>query len=474
MSASYVVIARRYRPQTFAQVVGQESIVRTIQRAISSNTTSHAYIFSGQRGTGKTTLARLCAKALNCEHLSEDGEPCNTCTSCLEISESRSIDVQEIDGASNRGIDHIRSLTQSTCYVPATSRFKIYIIDEVHMLTKEAFNALLKTLEEPPPLVKFLLATTEMHKIPPTIQSRCQRFQLKRLPCEDIVSKLQRIVQDMGISADPEALVRLATYADGGLRDAESLLDQLIAFSDGHISCDILAEVLGLMPKTFFTDLNQAIQTSDLQAAYTLSDAIFYQGKDVGHCIDDICNHVRTLLLFKLGSPLSSISATATEDEIFRKTSSLLSKEQFIELFNILAEAQRDIKTASSQRFLLEMLLINIVTISRKIPLPLIAQRLSDLEMSLAAPPSEPCIQVEKKVVEKLPKKPDLKKDSLAPHPPLIKAQNENIVAQTASTQIRNTPLAALPIEQEQARLENLVHFAATELNATIHNTNTQ
>jgi DNA polymerase III subunit gamma/tau len=472
MSAQYIVIARRYRPQTFAQIIGQEAIVRTVQRAIVSNTTSHAYIFSGQRGTGKTTFARLCAKALNCEHLSSDGEPCNACTSCREISESRSVDVQEIDGASNRGIDHIRSLTQSTCYVPATSRFKIYIIDEVHMLTKEAFNALLKTLEEPPPLVKFLLATTEMHKIPATIQSRCQRFQLKRLTCEHIVNKLQRIVQDMSISADPEALVRLATYADGGLRDAESLLDQLISFSDGHISCDMLTEVLGLMPKTFFIDLNKAIQTSDLQAAYTLSDAIFYQGKDVGHCMDDICAHARNLLLFKLGSSQSLISTTATEDAIFRTTASLLSKEQFIELFNILAEAQRDIKTASSQRFLLEMLLINIVTISRKVPLPFIAKKLSELEKTLgtSSPIPEPCVQIEKKVSKKL----ENTKEPLVPPKTAIMPSEENIVAQKTSTQIRNAPLADLPIEQEQARLENLVHFAATELNATMHNTNAQ
>lgn len=463
MSIPYVVIARRYRPQTFAQVVGQEAIVRTIKRAIASSTTSHAYIFAGQRGTGKTTLARLCAKALNCANPSSEGEPCNTCTSCIEITENRSIDVQEIDGASNRGIDHIRTLTHSTCYVPATSRYKIYIIDEVHMLTKEAFNALLKTLEEPPPLVKFLFATTEMHKIPSTIQSRCQRFELKRLPNEAIVGKLQHVVQDLGFTADLDALVRLSAYAEGGLRDAESLLDQLIAFSDGHVSCSILEEVLGLMPKTFFTDLNVAIQSADIGTAYRLSDAIFYQGKDIGHCIDDICNHVRNLLLFKLKCPQSNISENTQEDEPFRKTASLLTQEQFVELFNTLSKAQTDLKTASSQRFLLEMLLINIVTVSRKIPLPLIARKLVDLEKQLHSIPDNPVPPPKAAPIARAQKKP-------LPTPIIEISSNE---PPTSLLPILDSPpIPDFPIEQETARLENLIHFAATELTATIHREN--
>jgi DNA polymerase III subunit gamma/tau len=452
MSAPYVVIARRYRPKTFSEVVGQPSIVRTLKRAITSNTTSHAYIFAGQRGTGKTTLARLYAKALNCEKLSSEGEPCNQCNSCLEITDSRSIDVQEIDGASNRGIDHIRSLTQSTCYIPAHAPFKIYIIDEVHMLTKEAFNALLKTLEEPPPKVKFLFATTEIHKIPATIQSRCQRFLLKRLPIESIIEKLNKVLKDLNFSADPEALLRLATYADGGLRDAESLLDQLLSFSDGHISCEGLEEVLGLTPQSFFVQLNKAIQTVDLQAAYALADGLFYQGKDISHCIEDISNHIRDLLLFKLGVDSSSPLLNSLDADIFKKTASFLSKEQYIELLRLLSEAQKESKTSPSQRFLLEMLLIDTVTISRKIPLPQLVSKLEHLEQRLQKAPQISLPQVEKEQ-KNVPQKEE--ETQTAPQEPFIVIERES-------------PLKNLSPEQEQVRFENLIHFAATELNANI------
>src|SRR3984957_4201366 len=229
----YQVLARKYRPQSFQEVLGQEAIITTLKNAIKNNRLAHAYLFCGSRGTGKTTLARIFAKALNCQRPTEDLEPCNVCESCKEITSGSSLDVLEIDGASHRGIDDVRQINDTVGYSCASGKYKIYIIDEVHMLTKEAFNALLKTLEEPPPKVKFFFATTEPHKIPATILSRCQRFNLRRISPSLIVQKLQRIAQDVKAEIDPEALHLIANMADGALRDAESLLDQVLSFTEG-------------------------------------------------------------------------------------------------------------------------------------------------------------------------------------------------------------------------------------------------
>src|SRR5262249_42117040 len=245
----YQVLARRYRPKTFREVLGQDAIVATLRNAIKNNRIAHAYLFCGSRGTGKTTLARLFAKALNCQSLSSDLEPCNSCSSCREISSSSSMDVLEIDGASNRGIDDIRQINETVGYTAASGKYKIYIIDEVHMLTKEAFNALLKTLEEPPLKVKFFFATTEPHKVLPTILSRCQRFNLKSIPTDKIVEKLAFIAKELNISIEKDALNVIAKRAEGGLRDAESLFDQILAFHEGAITTTSVLTVLGMMPE---------------------------------------------------------------------------------------------------------------------------------------------------------------------------------------------------------------------------------
>ena len=471
MDDSYLVIARRYRPQTFADMIGQDPIVRTLVNALQSGRISHAYLFSGSRGTGKTSAARLYAKALNCTARLPSGEPCNSCSSCTEITESRSLDVLEIDGASHRGIDHIRSLTESASYAPSGGRYKIYIIDEVHMLTKEAFNALLKILEEPPQSVIFFLATTEPHKIPPTIVSRCQRFNFRRLSKEAIVSKLQRIVREMNVRADDEALLRIAGYADGGFRDAESLLDQVITFADGHIREAMVEEVLGIAPTEWLQELDAAIATANHATAYAISDRVFFEGKDIGHFIDDLCGHYRTQLLLQLNGSAPDKDA--------------LSKEQLLDLLNILAEAQRSLKTASSQRFLLEWLLLNIVRIQRRVSLPVIAKKLLELlprsQGAIAAPVDTPSVQA-RAGKEDSPQPPPQKKPLPPPAPepqvPNAVAELQAALPATSSRLSRRAPspsapkttppLPALPEEQEAARRENLIQFTAVELGATI------
>lgn len=504
MDDSYLVIARRYRPQKFSDVIGQEAVVRTLKNALLSGRISHAYLFAGSRGTGKTSIARLYAKALNCTSLLPSGEPCNSCLSCIEITEGRSLDVQEIDGASHRGIDHIRALTESASYAPACGRYKIYLIDEVHMLTKEAFNALLKTLEEPPPSVKFFFATTEPHKIPTTIISRCQRFNLHRLSQEAIVAKLQRIADDMNIRAEAAALRHIAGYADGGLRDAESLLDQVITFSEGHIREEIVEEVFGIAPIEWLLELDRAILTADIRVAYTISDRVFHEGKDIGHFIDDITDHYRTLLLMNLRIPQPREAFDESLMQQLRSAADKFSQETLLELLNLLAEAQRTLKTAASQRFLLEWLLLNIVRIQRKVPLPLIVRKLFELQPQIvdsfrestgqdAVAPAVPCSPPP--VVQPTPPAPVAhssaptatkrasRKTAEAAQPRSMarqKSQNDGTAVPPPTAELPTTPVpapsteqqttavAGLTTEQENARQENMIRFAAVELGATI------
>lgn len=490
-ASPYLVIARRYRPQRFNEVIGQDPTVTTLKHALQSKRIAHAYLFAGSRGTGKTSLARLFAKALNCPNLSSSFEPCNACPSCLEITEGRSLDVQEIDGASHRGIDHIRSLTEATLYAPAKGAYKVFIIDEVHMLTKEAFNALLKTLEEPPQFIKFFLATTEAHKIPQTILSRCQRFNLRRLSEEAICCKLEAIVQDMGMPADAVALRRLSTYADGGLRDAESLLEQLIAFSDGRITLEAVEEVLGIAPLHWFQKLDQAIEVADIVTAYSIADSVFFEGKDICHFIDDLCRHYRAQLH-------GALKASQGNGNAF-----ISPQEYLLEILGALAEAQKTIRSASSQRFLLEWLLTTIVRVRRKIPLPAIVKKLFELQQRLGAPlpqgqsrpqeaeavrPTTPLLQDTKPVQRKelqATSPPPKEITEILPQPgprsakEVAPAIDEQPKAATAPPQPSKRPLEARPPaaglpegsltqEQQKALHENLIQFAAVELGATI------
>ncbi|MBM3208292.1 MAG: DNA polymerase III subunit gamma/tau, partial [Chlamydiae bacterium] len=299
----YQVIARKYRPQTFADVMGQEAIVTTLKNTLRFNRIAHAYLFCGCRGTGKTTLARVFSKALNCRNLTNDYEPCNNCQSCLEVSQGRSLDVIEIDGASHRGIDDIRQINETIGYAPSSGKYKIYIIDEVHMLTKEAFNALLKTLEEPPPNVKFFFATTEPHKVLQTIMSRCQRFDLSRITLSLIQEKLEKIGKDLNLEYEPEALQLIARLSDGSLRDAESLFDQVICYNEGKLTTEKITTSLGLVSASTFFDLDQAVEEQDLSYAFILAEKIFSSGKDLSYFLDSLMEHFRTILSLQLGQP---------------------------------------------------------------------------------------------------------------------------------------------------------------------------
>ena len=355
---SYQVIARKYRPQRFSDVVGQDHVSQTLANAISSDRIAHAYLFCGPRGTGKTTLARIFAKCLNCT----DGPSVDYPDDDLkanEIAEGRSIDVLEIDGASNRGIDEIRELRDTVMYSPASSKYKIYIIDEVHMLTKEAFNALLKTLEEPPDHVKFMFATTEPEKVLPTIMSRCQRYDLRRIPVNLIADHLKFICGNESVNAEENALYAIARGAEGCMRDAESALDQLISFCGEKITESDVLSMFGLTAQEQLFALADAILAVDSTRVLTELNALAGQGKDLGRLLSDLLGHMRNRLVFSVSKgDLGILEISESEANALKNGEKLASEKDLARVLDILTDCESKLRIATSKKILLEVSLL--------------------------------------------------------------------------------------------------------------------
>jgi len=355
---SYLVFARKYRPLNFDDVVGQEHVTTTLKNAIKTSRLAHAYLFAGPRGIGKTSCARILAKSLDCQN-GPTVSPCNKCDSCLEINESRSMDVIEIDGASNRGIDEIRALRENVKFSPTRGRFKIYIIDEVHMLTPEAFNALLKTLEEPPEHVKFIFATTAPHKILPTILSRCQRFDFRHIPVLKIIAKLEEIAKAEKLSVDKEVLFLIAKAASGSLRDAESILDQLSSFSKERIDVDTIYSLLGMVEEDFIFELTQVLAQKNGIAAMKLVDKLINEGKDINQFIDSFIEHFRNLMVARIGGKLLEGLLDLPDElkEEILKQSQSFSLKQILNTIELLVSAKEMGRVLDSLRIPLEMVI---------------------------------------------------------------------------------------------------------------------
>jgi DNA polymerase-3 subunit gamma/tau len=384
-----LVIYRKYRPQTFAQVIGQDHLVKTVTYAISQGKPAHAYLFSGTRGVGKTTVARLIAKALNCETriknfesrikkkpqlptsnfqlLSSNYEPCNKCASCISIDLSRSVDLLELDAASHRGIDEAKSLIESVKYSPVNSKYKVFIIDEVHMLTKEAFNSLLKTIEEPPPYAVFILATTESQKVPQTIISRCQYFELKRLSVEDIKTKLKMIIKEEGITMDKRSLDFIARGGRGSFRDMESLLEQIISQSKKDIAWQDLEDILGIVSPEAVRNFLEMVFDKDTKKAINFIGEIFSRGKDLEQLNTQIIDYLRLTILGKIDKTLiEAHNLDKIEEEEIVELCKKIQEAKALRLIELYAKAYREVNQYPSSEMSTEIATIEAVEILKQ------------------------------------------------------------------------------------------------------------
>ena len=384
---SYQVIARKYRPQRFADVVGQEHVTQTLANAITQKRIAHAYLFCGPRGTGKTTIARIFAKCLNCtggpKIEFDDSDP-----NVQEITDGRSLDVLEIDGASNNGVEQVRELRETCKYAPAKSPFKIYIIDEVHMLSTAAFNALLKTLEEPPAHVKFMFATTDPEKVLPTILSRCQRFDLRRIPSALITKHLAEIAAKEKVTIDAAALHAIARGADGGMRDAESTLDQLISFCGDKIEEADVLSMFGLAAQNQILQLSRAVLAGEVHAALGELNALARGGKDLGRLLGDLLNHFRNLLIFQVSrGDVNLLEASESEIAALKEQVSLASSaDTLTRILEVFADAELRLRDAASKKILLEVTLLRAIEARNALPIDAVLKQLNQLRGQGSAP----------------------------------------------------------------------------------------
>jgi len=451
----YKNISRIYRPKLFSEVVGQEPIVTTLKNALKMGRIAPAYLFCGSRGVGKTTLARLLAKALNCQARNSESEPCGSCSSCLEIAAGHALDLLEIDGASHRGIDDIRQINETVGYVPARGPYKIYLIDEVHMLTKEAFNALLKTLEEPPQHAKFFFATTEPHKMLPTITSRCQRFDLRRLPAEAILAKLKLIAkeisQEVSCCIEESALALLAQLADGSLRDGESLLDQMVCTlseGSGPLNAEAIRKALGLPPQELLQQLDTAYQTGSLSAALELVEQMENSGTDLSGFPEALLQHYRALLACHLVGAPSWILDPATR-ALYRSSATHYTVSQLLTIVELITRFLQHPPRLSLRSLMVEALLLQILKTRSQLALPVLIERLEQLEQQLKSPEAAAPV--------KAPMEPAMPPPPAPPITATLPPQPAEAAAPTTGDSKR-----------DRARLESMVQFAAVTFDGVI------
>jgi len=384
---AYEVLARKWRPMIFEDVLGQEHITKTLINAINTDRLAHAYLFSGARGVGKTSVARILAKAINCSKRS-NGNPCNKCSSCREITEGSSVDVQEIDGASNRGIDEIRDLRENIRYMPSSGKFRVYIIDEVHMLTLPAFNALLKTLEEPPPHVKFIFATTEPHKVPVTILSRCQRFDFKRIPIRLILEQLAKITKEEGIEISQSGLAVIAREAEGSMRDAESLLDQVTSYTGSKIEDKDITEILGIIDQALIFETSAAIIDGLPEKCLEIIERVYNYGYDLKEFYRAVMDQFRNLMMC-LAAPQKAMSDIMEDDrEELKNQAERAGLEKLQQSLNLLISREETLRFTSHPRLVLETIMIKLCQLGELLSMGDILGKIEMLEKRLNMPPA--------------------------------------------------------------------------------------
>jgi DNA polymerase III subunit gamma/tau len=385
---AYEVLARKWRPQIFQDVIGQGHITQTLVNAIKTDRLAHAYLFSGARGVGKTSVARILAKAINCAE-GEPGIPCNRCHSCLEITSGSSVDVREIDGASNRGIDEIRELRENIKYMPSSSRFRVYIIDEVHMLTLPAFNALLKTLEEPPSHVKFIFATTEPHRVPVTILSRCQKFDFKRIPLALIVEHLGKITSQEGVEISRSGLALIAREAEGGMRDAESLLDQVVSFAGTKVEDHHITDILGIIDRALIFETSSAVLQGSAIKCFEIVDKIYNYGYDIREFYRSLMDQFRDLLVSLIAPEGSLLDMVDTDRDALKQQAERGGEEKLYQCLTFLISREESLRLTSHPKLVLEAILVKLCHLGEVLGFNDLIAKMEGLENRLRSlPPS--------------------------------------------------------------------------------------
>lgn len=376
---TYIVLARRWRPQRFEDIIGQDHVSTTLSNSIETGRIAHSFIFSGPRGVGKTTAARILAKALNCEK-GPTKTPCNSCSACESITKGSSLDVLEIDGASNRGIDEIRNLRENIRFTPSQGKYRIYIIDEVHMLTKEAFNALLKTLEEPPKHAIFIFATTEIHRVPATILSRCQRFDFKRIPTKTIIEHLKLICKKEKISISDDALLQIAKKADGSMRDAQSILDQIISYSGEEISIEEVASALGIIDQEIYFQFTEKIHDGDLKEILILCQSIYREGYDFAEFLVGFEEHLRNMLVTKTVGNTELLNVSEHFAESYQKESQKFEENDLLRYIQQIGDLQNSLKWATQAQMKFEIGLLKLAKMPTTVNIENILEKLDLLK----------------------------------------------------------------------------------------------
>ena len=385
--SEYIVTARKWRPMKFEDVVGQSHVTTTLRNAITTNRLAHAYLFSGQRGCGKTTTARILAKAVNCLN-PRDSNPDNECDICREITEGRSFDVLEIDGASNRGVEEIRNLRESVRYAPAKGKYKVYIIDEVHMLTKEAFNALLKTLEEPPLHVLFIFATTEIHKLPSTILSRCQRFDFRRIAVHEITANLTKIAEEEGLHIDDDSLMLIAKRGDGSLRDAQSIFDQVVSLCGKTITHDQILRALNIVDQDVYFRVTDLVRAKDAAGGLALVDELMTGGHDIKEFLNGLIEHFRNILIAKTTQSTELIEASDLYRKRYAEVAGQFTIADILRLQRLVTTTESNIRWSAQPRFKLEADMIQMITMPAAAEVGELIQRVEELKKKLVSAPT--------------------------------------------------------------------------------------